>query len=220
MHERLKRALLKYAEEVGDEKSSEYLAARKGKVPVDPPASPEDDGESSYPDEELKKDSALHRTALNLLKYAQPMPPGMAPGGMPPQGGMPPGMAPGGMPPGMAPGGMPPPPPPMPPQGGMPPGMAPGGMPPGGMPPDAQVPIPPEIMQRLEQHLLEHQMMEQAGMMDMGPQGGPEEGPQGGPEEAPLPPAGEMGVPPPQMPEQGMPIKQAAINILKDRIFG
>jgi len=237
MYEQLKQALIKKAEGVGKEMCSEYLEARKGKVPVTPPTSPGKEGSSSYPSKGLKessskgcskcgkskckcesgmdKESAVRRTALNLLKYAAPMPPG-APGAPPP---MPPQA-----PPGPEAGGMPPPPPPGPEAGGMPPGpegMPPeaGGMPPGG--PEAQAPVPPEVMQRLQQHLMEHQMMEQAGM----------EMPSAAEEEMAPPPPPEAEAPPPPMPEEEqsapmpeeeatMPEKEAALRILKDMIYG
>ena len=57
MHEELRRRLLlKLAEEVEGDKSQEYLNSRLGKVPVNPPSSPGDDGGSSqYPIDSLEE---------------------------------------------------------------------------------------------------------------------------------------------------------------------
>lgn len=57
MHEELRRRLLlKLAEEVEGDQSQEYLNSRLGKVPVNPPSSPGDDGGSSqYPIDSLEE---------------------------------------------------------------------------------------------------------------------------------------------------------------------
>lgn len=273
MQERLKSLLLqKLAEDTSGEDSytpkdsgdlaDQYLAARKGKVPVDPPQKPDEEGKApTYPVQEIKKESAiqilknrlfklakdsckkcgsdickcasevcpdckksdcmcdnaaynkmdemkkesaLRRKAIDLIKSAMPQPP------MGPEAGE------GAMPLQAPPQTPPPPPaepvpeaPPQPPMGAM----------------AEQGGPSPEVVARLQQHLQEHLMMEEMGMHT--------------PEESQEEEHGGMGtVGPAEMPGVGMPDyeeeedvvddngeapqeqqKKAAVQILKDLIY-
>jgi hypothetical protein len=231
MREALRRRLMKLAEEVEGDKSEMYLEARKGKVPVSPPTSPDDEGDSeTYPIDDLKKESAIRILKEELFKLAEESCPDCGEADCECdddddddemekesawmlrrsaldliKSAMPgaPGAPPPAGPPPAGPAG-----PPMPPQAGPP-------MPPPG--PGAPG-IPPEVMMRLQQHVQDHMMMEQMGL-EGGEASAPPPGP--GPDAA----SPSMGVPPPQAamgegesPEG--PEKQAALRILKDMIFG
>lgn len=173
--------LQKIAEKMSGKKSwtAEYLAARKGKVPVSPPTSTGEEGSSpSYPIDPINgilKASGYNmnkQEAIYLIKQALG-----EEAGMPPPGA----------------GGPPPP------EAGMPPPGA-------GAPP-----MDPMMMQRLEQHAMEHDMMRQMGLEP----GGEEQAPP--PPEAMGPPPEAMGPPPGAEGPQGPPEmqKESAVNYLK-----
>lgn len=190
--------------------SDQYLAARKGKVPVDPPKKPGDEGSApTYPVEEIKKESALRRRAIDLIKEALQMPPAAGP---------------------EAEGEAAPPPPPAPREAAPPPPPAPA---PQMAPPAPEAPAAPAMedprmaamKMKLQQHLQEHTMMEQMGMYT--PEEAQEEA-HGGSEEYEEEEEGSEG----EQPGMGMPeaeeedeaeeegaVKEAALRILKDLIY-
>ena len=158
--------LQKIAEKMSGKKSwtAEYLAARKGKVPVSPPTSTGEEGSSpSYPIDPINgilKASGYNmnkQEAIYLIKQALGEEAGMTPPGA-------------------------------------------------GAPP-----MDPMMMQRLEQHAMEHDMMRQMGLEP----GGEEQAPP--PPEAMGPPPEAMGPPPGAEGPQGPPEmqKESAVNYLK-----